>query len=368
MAHFLEHMVFKGSQQLPAGAFDREIEALGGSSNAATGFDDVHFHVLIPAEQAPRALDLLLELVLNPTIDAADFEMERDVVLEEIAQYADQPDERVLQELLTRSCPMHAYGRPILGHKDQLLRMTPAAMRGFHARRYRGGNCCLAVAGAATESWHQVIGNSALSDLDQFTPPLSNEGPPNVMSGRHDCRVERLESARVLMLWPMAAAVDQHRLMGADLVTTLLGEGRRSRLVAHLREELRIADTVEMDLTVLEQGSLVTLEISCREEDLEAVEDAVTEQMNQLLDRAAQDWELERARRLVRSGMLFSLESAGQVAGIAASQTLWNRDQALLDPLRHLEHWSAEDLREDILPQLQPSRAFTLVARPGGTN
>jgi predicted Zn-dependent peptidase len=180
--------------------------------------------------------------------------------------------------------------------------------------------------------------------------------------------VERLESARILMLWPMAAAVDQHRLMGADLVTTLLGEGRRSRLVAHLREELRIADTVEMDLTVLEQGSLVTLEISCREEDLEAVEHAVTEQMHQLLDQAAQDWELERARRLVRSGMLFSLESAGQVAGIAASQTLWNRDQALLDPLRHLEHWSAEDLREDILPQLQPSRAFTLVARPGGTN
>ena len=92
MAHFLEHMVFKGSQHLPAGAFDREIEALGGSSNAATGFDDVHFHVLIPAEQASRALDLLLELVLNPTIDAADFEMERDVVLEEIAQYADQPE------------------------------------------------------------------------------------------------------------------------------------------------------------------------------------------------------------------------------------------------------------------------------------
>ena len=368
MAHFLEHMVFKGSQHLPAGAFDREIEALGGSSNAATGFDDVHFHVLIPAEQASRALDLLLELVLNPTIDAADFEMERDVVLEEIAQYADQPDERVLQELLTRSCPMHAYGRPILGHKDQLLRMTPAAMRKFHARRYRGGNCCLAIAGAASEQWHQVIGNSALNDLEQFTPPLSSEEPPRVVSGRHDCRVERLESARILMLWPMAAAVDQHRLMGADLVTTLLGEGRRSRLVAHLREELRIADTVEMDLTVLEQGSLVTLEISCREEDLEAVEHAVTEQMHQLLDQAAQDWELERARRLVRSGMLFSLESAGQVAGIAASQTLWNRDQALLDPLRHLEHWSAEDLREDILPQLQPSRAFTLVARPGGTN
>ena len=114
MAHFLEHMVFKGSQELPAGAFDRQIEALGGSSNAATGFDDVHFHVMIPPEQAPRALQLLLELVLHPALTTDDFGLEREVVLEEIAQYADQPDERVIQNLLSRGCPDHAYGRPIL--------------------------------------------------------------------------------------------------------------------------------------------------------------------------------------------------------------------------------------------------------------
>ena len=91
IAHFLEHMVFKGSGRLAAGAFDEAIEALGGSSNAATGFDDVHFHVLIPPDRAAEALELLLELVLQPALDPQGFSTERDVVLEEIAQYATNP-------------------------------------------------------------------------------------------------------------------------------------------------------------------------------------------------------------------------------------------------------------------------------------
>jgi len=91
LAHFLEHMVFKGSQSLEAGEFDLKVEALGGNSNAATGFDDVHYHVLMPPEAAPQALELLLDLVLQPRLDGDDFAMERQVVLEELAQSEDQP-------------------------------------------------------------------------------------------------------------------------------------------------------------------------------------------------------------------------------------------------------------------------------------
>ena len=131
MAHFLEHMVFKGSDRLEAGAFDLAIEALGGSSNAATGFDDVHFHVLIPPDQSQQALDLLLDLVLHQPWSRNPF-VWSEVVLEEMTQYADQPDEQVLQQLLKQGCPDHPYGRPILGKRSSLLAMEPEAMRTFH--------------------------------------------------------------------------------------------------------------------------------------------------------------------------------------------------------------------------------------------
>jgi predicted Zn-dependent peptidase len=100
-------MVFKGSATLQAGEFDRRIEALGGSSNAATGFDDVHFHVLVPSSCAQNALDLLLDLVLNPALRDDAYGMERGVVLEEIAQYRDQPDEQVFQTLLSQGFGKH---------------------------------------------------------------------------------------------------------------------------------------------------------------------------------------------------------------------------------------------------------------------
>ena len=365
LAHFLEHMVFKGSQQLPAGAFDREIEALGGSSNAATGFDDVHFHVLIPADQTNKALDLLLDLVLQPSLADDAFRLERDVVLEEIAQYADQPDEQVLQQLLSKACPGHPYGRPILGKPASLLAMTPEVMRGFHTQRYRGRNCCLAVAGPAFNGLRDRINASALADLPGASSSAAPSHQAAVQPGRHEIKVDRLESARLLMLWSMAPASEQTTVMGADLATTVLGEGRRSRLVSELRENLQIVETVDMDLTVLEQGSLVTLEICCSEENVARAERAVTDQLKRAADKPIEPWELERSHRLVGNGLRFALESATQVAGMAANQMLWNRPQALLQPLEALKSWTDVTLQERLFTHLQPDQACTLVALPG---
>ena len=365
MAHFLEHLVFKGSDRLPAGAFDREIEALGGSSNAATGFDDVHFHVLIPAEQAARALDLLLDLVLHPAVVERDFTTEREVVLEEIAQCADQPDELVLQLLLSRGCPDHAYGRPILGERSSLMAMTPEMVHRFHRRRYRGSNCSLAIAGSPNAHLEEQIRSSALMNLE----PASLEAIPTsaaaVHSGRHEIKVDRLESARLLMLWSTAGAADQDVVMGADLATTLLAEGRRSRLVGRLRETLRIAETVDMDLTVLEQGSLITLEICCREEDLASVEQELERELTRSIQEPPAEWELDRARQLVGNGLRFSLESTAQVAGTAGNQQLWERQQDLLQPLQVLNGWSADRLLQELMPTLSSDKACTVIATPG---
>ena len=366
MAHFLEHLVFKGSDRLPAGAFDREIEALGGSSNAATGFDDVHFHVLIPAEQAARALDLLLDLVLHPAVVERDFTTEREVVLEEIAQCADQPDELVLQLLLSRGCPDHAYGRPILGERSSLMAMTPEMVHRFHRRRYRGSNCSLAIAGTPDAHLEEQIRSSALMNLEPASLEAIPTSAAEVHSGRHEIRVDRLESARLLMLWSTAGAADQDMVMGADLITTLLAEGRRSRLVGRLRETLRIAETVDMDLTVLEQGSLITLEICCREEDLAAVEQELERELTRSIQEPPANWELDRARQLVGNGLRFSLESTAQVAGTAGNQQLWERQQDLLKPLQVLNSWSAERLLQELMPTLSSDKACTLIATPGG--
>ncbi len=367
IAHFLEHMVFKGSGRLAAGAFDEAIEALGGSSNAATGFDDVHFHVLVPPDRAAEALDLLLELVLKPALEQQGFATERDVVLEEIAQYADQPTEQVLQSILSLGCGDHAYGRPILGDVATLNAMEPSLMRRFHQRRYLGPNCTLALAGPAPETLKPAIAASALADLpaDQNKPSSHQHLPLMLQAGRHTQRVDRLESARILMLWTTAPAHNQDAVMGADLATTLLGEGRRSRLVERLREELQLVESISMDLTALEEGSLITLEVICQEDALFAVEQEINAVLHQVANEAVSEQELRRGYQLVSNSLRYSLESVGHVTGLCASHVLWHRHQDLLSPLNLLGQWSTDRLQTELFPALLPEKACVLIARPG---
>ena len=369
MAHFLEHMVFKGSRRLEPGEFDWRIEALGGSSNAATGFDDVHYHVLIPPEAAVEAVELLLQLVLEPRLDAEAFQMERQVVLEELAQSEDQPEEVALQELLKAGCGDHPYGAAILGRRDELQAHTTEAMAAFQRRIYRADRCVLSLCGPLSSQREHgraieaAIAASPLAALpraerDEQLPPL------RVKSGSHRMAIPRLESARLLMLWALPPATDLDAVMGADLLTSLLAEGRRSRLVDRLREQLRLVESIDLDLHVMECGSLALLEAICDVEDLQAVRQAIGEVLMDLaaLPIPAEEW--RRAERLVANGYRFGLESCGGVAGVLGSNQLWHHQHDLAAPLRLLAGWDSARLQRQCLPLLSLERACVLEAVP----
>ncbi len=383
LAHFLEHMVFKGSERLGAGEFDLRVEALGGSSNAATGFDDVHYHVLVPPSAAAEAIDLLLDLVLAPRLDGQDFDMERQVVLEELTQSEDQPEEVAFQQLLSRACPGHAYGQPILGRRQALEGHRAGAMAAFHQRLYRADNCCLAVVGPLGDgAILEHLENSALASLASSDQPLSTDSgtssprarsqagargvvpPLQLHPGSDTVALPRLEAARLLMAWQVPAAGDLEAVIGCDLLTTLLAEGRRSRLVARLREQLRLVESIDLDLNGLEAGSLVLLEAVCESEHLPAVEAEIKRVLQELIAAPPPLAEVERAKRLVGNGYRFGLEAAGSVAGLLGNNHLWGRHQPIQAPLDALAHWDPQRLWHELTPLLDPERAFCLRALP----
>ncbi len=366
LAHFLEHMVFKGSAHLAAGEFDLGIEALGGSSNAATGFDDVHFYVLVPPNELNNALELLSSLVLEPALHPKDYDMEREVVLEEIAQYKDQPDENVFQTLLTSCWPNHSYGRSILGLESSLKNSNSKSMNAFHKRIYNPKNFCLSIAGCIPNNIEESLYKSKLSSFMESSrsEELVDIHRLKFNKGHQHIRIPRLETSRILMAWELPSAQDQLTIMGADLATSILAEGRRSRLVQKLREELQIVEHVDMDLTILEQGSLIILEAYCLEENINKVEQAIKELLCHSTNSGIGDQEFNRARQLVINGLYFSLEAPSQVAHISGSQALWRRSQPLLEPLNLINYWTKEKIIEDILTVMQVENSFTLIASP----
>ena len=364
MAHFLEHMVFKGNELLPAGAFDWQVEATGGISNAATGFDDVHYHVLMPKEALPLACELLPQLVLQPQIKAEDFVLERQVVLEELAQSEDQPEEQAFQQLLALACGEHAYGRPILGIREQLLQQTPEQMLAFQQRHYYAQSCAVSLSGGFDLGQvQQLLEASPFAELPGSGGVAPQRPGLQVQPGLHSLELPRLESARLLMLWAAPEAKELMALSGTDLLTTVLAEGRSSRLVRCLREEKQLVESIDMDVHALEQGSLVILEAICPSDRLGEVHHEVCAILRQLQQQAPSSTELKRAQRLLDHGHRFAMEGIGSLAQHLGQATLTNRLEPLEQPLSRWHQWQAEDLQQ-LSGALDPDLACTLLVRP----
>jgi predicted Zn-dependent peptidase len=185
-----------------------------------------------------------------------------------------------------------------------------------------------------------------------------------VVPGEHRLALPRLEAARLLMAWVQPPAGNLEALIGSDLATTVLSEGRRSRLVDRLREDLQLVESIDLDLHAMQGGSLALLEAVCEPEDLEAVRQVITEVWQEVMAAPIGMEEWERAQRLVANSYRFGLESASGVAGLIGSNQLWQRDNRLASPLEMLQRWTPETLQQQVLSGLDPALASVLEAVP----
>ena len=364
MAHFLEHMIFKGSKNLKEGEFDLKIESLGGSSNAATGLDDVHYHILVPPSNTEEALNLLLELLLFPEIEQNAFQMEKEVVLEEISQNIDQPDEIIYMKLLKECCSPHRYSRPILGDKKTIRNITPKEMKLFHNKHYVGRNCTLCVAGKVPNKIYSIINNSKLNNLKSIIKDENLKNRITFNKGYKKELIPRLECGRILKAWELPPAKENLLISGAEIAATLLCEGRNSLIVKRLREEKRIIDSVEIDLQILEEGGLIILDVCCPIENIEIAENEINKILNELTKDLLTNKDVNRARKLVKNNIFFSLELSNQIASTIGNQALWGRHESIVQSIKELSYWTSKRLNKLIFPLFKSEKSFTLIAKP----
>ncbi len=364
MAHFLEHMIFKGSKNLKEGEFDLKIESLGGSSNAATGLDDVHYHVLVPPEKIEEGLKLILELLLFPKIEQDAFEIEKKVVLEEIAQNIEQPDEIIYMKLLNECLSPHRYSKPILGDKKTVKSLNPKQMKLFHQNHYVGKNCTLCIAGDLPNEINSIINNSKIKELRTFSKKTAITNKIIFNKGYKKETIPRLEGGRILKAWKLPPAKEQLLILGAEIVATMLCEGKSSLIVKELREEKRIIESIDIDLQILEEGGLILLDVSCPQENLKIAESEINYILKKSIRDLVTNKNLERAKKLVINNIYFGLELSTQIASTLGNQALWGRHQAILKSIDDISYWTTSRLNELILPLFNPENAFTLIAEP----
>ncbi|MEL7241584.1 MAG: pitrilysin family protein [Cyanobacteria bacterium J06573_2] len=320
MAHLLEHMIFKGTETLKAGVFDKTIEFLGGVSNAATSYDYAHYSLTTASTYLEETLPLMGELLLNAAIPEAELNQERKVVLEEIRQASDNPDWVGFQALFQSVYQQHPYGRSVLGSEEKVAKYGVEQLRCFHRKHYQPENITVSIAGGIDSSRTLDLVNGA---FHKFAPPCSNypvmeKATKPILKGirRQEILLPRIEQARLLMGW-VAPGVEQFRISyGLDLLSVILGGGRTSRLVSDLRENRQLVNGIYSSFSLQQQSSLFTINAWLDSEHLEQVEELIRVHLQNLISQEITEQEINRAKRLLCNDYAFSTETPNQLAGL----------------------------------------------------
>ncbi len=378
MAHFLEHMVFKGTQRLKPGEFDWAIESQGGMTNAATSHDYAHFFITVAAEALPQTLPYLADLLLQAAIPADEFDRERQVVLEEILQAQDDPDWVGYQTLCELLYGDHPYGRAVLGTPEILTARSPEEMRQFHQTYYQPENMTVAIAGGITQNLAINLIEQSFSSfaeppasllgspqsLNQSSKIAPNISPADQVHQHQTLHLPNLEQSRLTMAW-MGPGVDQlEATSGLDLISVLLGGGRTSRLVHELREDRQLVQDVDCSLCVQQECSVLSLSMWLESEQLEEVERIVCDRLKTLTEAPITAAELARCKRLLLNDHAFSTETPGQIAGLYGYYATIARPELALTYPQHVQAHSPESLQQLARQYLSPKRYTAVVLQP----
>ncbi|MBI4780506.1 MAG: insulinase family protein [Oscillatoriophycideae cyanobacterium NC_groundwater_1537_Pr4_S-0.65um_50_18] len=368
MAHFLEHMIFKGTGRLPPGKFDQIIENRGGLTNAATSHDYAHYYINTAASDLSDTLPCLAELLINAAIPDEEFALEREVVLEEIRQSQDDPDGLGFQALMETIYQRHPYGRPVLGSPEALMALSPQEMRCFHRAHYQPENMTVVVVGdVAWESALELVDQSFNFTLPAVCPkPEILAEPPLTQIRRQELCLPRLEQARLMMAWTGPGVEDIRSAYGLDLLSVLLAGGRTARLVRELREERQLVQDIGGGFSLQRHSSLFTLTAWLEPQYLAQVEAIIGDRLSELAAVPVSEVELNRYKRLLCNDYAFSTETASQIAGLYGYyNTIAQAHLAIRYP-EVIQSFQPEELRQLASQYLSPLRYAATVLIPEG--
>ncbi|MFQ4146487.1 pitrilysin family protein [Chlorogloeopsis sp. ULAP02] len=368
MAHFLEHMIFKGTANLSPGIFDQKIENWGGITNAATSYDYAHYCITTATPFLEETLPYLGELLQNAAIPEDEFSRERDVVLEEIRSCQDDPDWIGFQTLIQSIYQHHPYGRSVLGTEQELMQHSPETMRCFHRTHYQPENMTVVIVGGIAEKPAFELVSRTFDNFAErgYDYPHNQEFAQPIIAGirRQELCLPRLEQARLMIGWTGPGVEQIRKAYGLDLLSVILAEGRTSRLVRDLREEQQLVQGICSNFSLQSESSLFTITAWLEPENLEQVESLIRLHLNDLLSNGVSDRELARAQRLLCNDFAFSTETPNQLAGLYGYyNTIAQAEVAVTYPEK-IKSFDVQELQQLAKDYLSPNHYAVTILTP----
>lgn len=317
ISHLLEHMAFKGTTRRTARQIAEAIEAVGGDLNAATSVESTGYFARVLKADVPLALDVLADILSEPTFDVEELRREQNVIVQEIGATEDAPDDLVFDRLQETAFPKQAVGRSILGTPDTVRSFDASRLRAYLNRNYRAPNMVVAAAGAVD---HRAIVAEAEKRFASFTGPAAPEPEPAHFRGGTRVETRDLEQVHIAMAL-QGLPVRDDQLYSLQVFTSVLGGGMSSRLFQEVREIRGLCYAIQAFHMPYADTGLFGLYAGTDEADAPELMRVVIDQIGNATE-TLNEAEVSRAKAQMKAGLLMALESSEARVGQLARQML----------------------------------------------
>lgn len=359
-AHFLEHMIFKGTAKRDGVAIARFVESRGGIINASTSHDFTNFYIVLPKEYISSGLEILAETLSSAIFPPNELERERRVVLEEIKRRNDNPSSYAQEQLARHLYKTAPYGKPVIGSSITLTSMRREDLVSFYKRHYHPRQAILVISGDIQPQEALRLARSHFEKIptgEPFEPPKISETSP----GSGTLRIQRPVTKTYLLLaflGPDIQSPDQYPL---DVLASLLGQGSASRLVRSLREEKQIVFDVGAHFETEKGPGTFVLWAHAKKEELPEIQSEISGEIARLTVEEPTTEEISRAKMKLRAARLFEEETAAGLAfGLGLAETFYQKEY-FEEYLLRIEKVTAQDIRRVAKKYLQADPAVVIM-------
>ncbi len=359
ITHFIEHLLFKGTERRSAKEIAEEVDALGASLNAFTAKEYTCYYAKVLDEQLETALDLLADMLQHSVFDAEEMEKERGVVLEEIKLYEDTPDDLVHDLLTEQAWHGHPLGRVITGTTASVEGFDHSQVLDYFHRYYTAGNTVVAIAGnVQAEAAIEAVGRW-FAGLSQGTSPL--DGSPARLHPGRLLRLRETEQVHLCLALP-GVPQDDDAMYPLYVLNTILGGSSSSRLFQEIRENRGLAYSVYSYLSAHRDSGLLAVYAGCSDEAAPTVLELVLEQLAAVADGDVTAAEVERAKSQMKGQLVLGLEStSNRMNRIGRSLLSRGRVLTLDEVLNKLSAVGRDDV-DQLARRLMADRRVALAA------
>jgi predicted Zn-dependent peptidase len=359
-AHYLEHVLFKGTSRRDATQIAEEIDAVGGEFNAFTAKEHTCYYAQVLDEDLPLAMDLVTDVVFEALCTESDVDIERSVVLEEIAMRDDDPEDLLHETFVSTILGEHALGLPVLGTEKSIINMSASALRGFYRRRYTMPRMVLAVAGNVDHAQVLRLVRKALRDrlTGPATPVPARTGRAR-LTAKPKLALHTDDTEQVhMMLGMRALSRHDERRFALSVLNAGLGGGMSSRLFQEIRERRGLAYQVYSSTASYADTGHFAVYAGCQPDKLGEVAGVVREVLDKVAIDGLSEAEVARAKGQLRGGLVLGLEdTSSRMSRIGKNELNYGRYLGVTDTVARIDAVTTEEVC---------ALARTLLGRPGG--